>query len=198
MWLPGRRLPRNVGALPTANGRCHTLMPSRGAMLASAVLVHCVLSAGHRSPAPAAQRRRISSQRARRSGSVPLATARPALSTMIWSARRRAARRCETTRRWRRAARPAASHSSALGLHVERAGQVVEDQQLRLAHEHARRRGALHLPAGQPHARAARPGVASPAPAPPRRAPARPPRIAAGRSTVARAGRAGCCRAASR
>jgi hypothetical protein len=39
------------------------------------------------------------------------------------------------------------SHSSRFGLHVQRAGQVVEDQQLGLADEHARRCGALRLAA---------------------------------------------------
>ena len=83
----------------------------------------------------------------------PSASTRPSLSTMIWSARRRAARRCETTRQVDVAAgRTRRSQSSALGLDVQRAGQVVHDQQLGVAHEHARRRGALDLPARQLHA----------------------------------------------
>ena len=45
-----------------------------------------------------AHRWRISSQVASSSSSVPVASNRPSLSTTIWSARRSAARRCETAR----------------------------------------------------------------------------------------------------
>lgn len=38
------------------------------------------------------------------------------------------------------------------GLDVERAGEIVHDQQGRLAHKHARGGGSLCLPAGEAHA----------------------------------------------
>ena len=38
-----------------------------------------------------------------------------------------------------------------LGLDIQRARQIVEHQQLRPAHEHARGGGALHLPAAEAH-----------------------------------------------
>ena len=96
-------------------------------------------------------RERISSLICSNSSSVPIAARRPSFSTITWSARRRAARRCETTRQVRSRRRKSLPQL-LLSLHVQGARQIVEYQQLRVAHEHARRGATLHLPAGEAHA----------------------------------------------
>ena len=68
---------------------------------------------------------------------------------MMWSARRRAARRWETTRQVTFLVGKDALPEGALGLDIQGAGEVVEDQQFGLADEHAGGGRALDLAAGE-------------------------------------------------
>ena len=87
------------------------------------------------------------------SSSVPVATRRPPSISRIWSARRSATGRCDTTRHVTSLpAREQARPQLGLRLGVERRREVVEHEQLGVADEHPRGGGALHLAAGQLHA----------------------------------------------
>src|SRR5213080_4271617 len=120
-------------------------------------------------------RRRYSPPAANSTSCVPRSTSRPSASTTIKSAWRTVARRCEHDDQvcvaHRREAvcdheHRAVRHQAvdrllyeALGLGVEGAGRLVEDQERWIAQQRPRDRDALALPAGEPRAALAQQGV---------------------------------------
>ena len=116
---------------------------------------------GRDGPSRRARPARRSGRRAASSSSwVPRSTIRPPSRTTIWSASRTVESRWAMTIVVRPSARPVERLlDGALGLHVERAGGLVEDEHGRVAQDRARDRDALLLAAGEAVAALADDGV---------------------------------------